>query len=148
MSGPSKSDLNEPRELFVGTHAAGFVPPDAYTIRQVGDLDKEQVMAIFDAIDGFVAGKGPVFAVIYLSGAGKVTSDARKLLLARMPASTVGVVFVNVPTMARIGLSLGYKAYVMMSRGKEQPHTFVDDEAQAFTWITERRRQNAANAAG
>lgn len=119
---------------------AAFEPPDIYVIKQVGDFSTEEIGAMCDALDELVAGKEALFAVIEQSLDGKLSAEARKVLLARMPPATTGIVFVNVSTLARIGISLGKKAFAMMTRGKELPTAFVDTPEQARAWVAEQRR--------
>ena len=126
--------------VSVGTHVAAFEPPDIFIIRQVGDFTAEEVTKICDAVDALVAGKSTLFAIIEQSDAGKLVAEGRKVLLARMPAATIGVAFINVSTFARIGISLGKKAFSMMSLGRDVPHTFVESAAAAHAWIAEQRK--------
>jgi hypothetical protein len=146
MADPRPSDATDAYEHNVGAHTVRFVPPDTYIVRQVGTLTLDEVVAIWDAVDEFCKQKDIIFGVIEQSRAGKVPADVRRVLLGRMPQRQAATVFVNVPAMARIGISFGYKAFVMINRGREQPHAFVESEAEAHTWIAEQRKQRAANA--
>jgi hypothetical protein len=147
MVEPRLRDLAEPLELAVGAHAVAFVPPDIYIMRQVGDFSAAEVSEMLDKVADFIEGKSAVFSIIEQSRAGKVSSDARKVLLSRMSPALVGVAFVDVPAMARIGLSFGYKAYLMMNRGRELAHAFVDNEAQAHEWIAQQKKRRSAAGA-
>jgi hypothetical protein len=129
-------------EIPVGVHTIAFVPPDVFIIRYGGDVTIDEVGVMCDGIDKLVAGKPRLFAMIEQGETGKLASmEARKILLSRMPPATVGVVFVNVSTFARIGISLGAKAYTMMNRGREMPHAFVASAVEGLAWIAEQRKR-------
>lgn len=130
---------SETREVQVGLHSAGFAAPDTYIIRQNGDFSLQEIQAVMDLVDGFVEGVNPLFAIIDQSQAGRVPGDARKVLLARMPPATTAVAFINVSTLAKVGLSFAKKAYLMMYGGKELEHTYVDTEAEAHQWVAQQR---------
>lgn len=117
-------------------------------IRQVGDFTTEDVAAYCDALDGLVGKRTPLYAIVDQAEAGKVSAEGRKMIVARMPPATVGVVFINLSALARIGMSLGYKAYVMMTHGRELPHAFVNSADEARVWIGEQRKARKASSAG
>jgi hypothetical protein len=134
------SELGESREQAVGTHILRFEEPDIYVIRQVDAITASEVKQIFDLVDEFVGDKTHVFAIIDQTNAGGTTSDARRAIIGRMSRAYAGIAFVGVPVMARVGISLGYKAYVMLNRGQEHPHTFTENERQAREWIHARKQ--------
>jgi hypothetical protein len=139
MAEQPPSERTERREIVIGPHSAAFVPPDTYIIRTVGVVATDEVVRLCDAIDELVVGKPVLYALNDLAAAGRLSAEGRKLLLTRMPKATAGIVFVNVSTFDRIGISLGAKAYVMMTRGREIPYAFASTVEEAHAWIAEQR---------
>lgn len=132
--------MSETSDHQVGAHSVLLVEPDIYIVRQVGEITAHEIATILDRVDEFIVGKTAVFALIDQTRAVNMPSDARRVLLSRMSSAVVGVVFINVPLVARVGISLGYKAYLMMSRGQDVAHAFVDNEVEARAWVAERRK--------
>jgi len=132
---------SEATEHRIEAHSVRLEEPDLFIFRQVGALSEAEVRTFLDLIGQFVTGKSKVFAIIDQTQAGKVTSEARRLLLGSMPEAIVGMVFLGLSVMARVGISLGYKAYVMMNRGQEHAHMFAEDESQARAWIDQQRQR-------
>jgi hypothetical protein len=147
MATPSPTGPSEVREIQVGPHVVGFEPPDTYIIHQAGDFTKEEATGVCDALESLVGGKKAVFGIVE-GDVGRVSAEGRKVLVTRMPKATVGLVFVNFPTIARIGMSLGYKAYIMISHGRQMPHTFVETGDEARAWVAEQRQRLTSIASG
>lgn len=147
MVTPPPTGSTELREVTVGPHVVGFEQPDTYIIRQAGDFTKEEASGVCDALELLVGDKRAVFGIVE-GEVGRVSAEGRKVLVTRMPKATVGLAFVNFPTLARIGMSLGYKAYIMISHGRQMPHAFVETGSEARAWIAEQRQRPTPTAKG
>lgn len=128
-------------EYAIGAHSVRLEEPDILIFRHVGDLSQDEVVRFVDHVDQFSQGKPGIFVVIDQTHSGAISSDARRVLLPRMSNAVLGMAFVSTSLVARVGISLGYKAYLMMNRGQEHPHTFAESEAQARDWIVEQRKR-------
>ncbi|MCA9299074.1 MAG: hypothetical protein KDA28_08410 [Phycisphaerales bacterium] len=96
--------------------------------------------ALYDQVARFSERiKQPVFGIIDLTRGGATAQDARRTVVSRVAKAHRGIVFMGAPLAARVGISLGYKAYVMMNRAGALPHAFVDTEAEARAWIQQHR---------
>jgi hypothetical protein len=142
------SDTDEPNEVKIGAHSVAFREPDTYIIRQVDSITAQEIGAILDVVAEFIGDKPAVYAVIDQSNAGSMPSDARRVLLSRMSSALSGIVFTNVPMVARVGISLGYKAHLMMNRGKDLAYTFAPHEEDAHAWIVEQRKLHLKKSVG
>lgn len=131
----------DPQEQTVGDHTVTFEDPDIYIIRQIGDITGEQMTELYDLVAKFsdrIA--GPVYGIIDLSRMGVTAQDARRTVVSRVAKAHRGIAFVGVPLVARVGISLGYKAYIMMTRAGGLPHVFVDTQEDARAWIQQQRK--------
>jgi hypothetical protein len=136
------NDASELREHPVGEHSVSFELPDTYIIRQVGDITGAQMTELYDLVARFGDEvKAPLFGIINMEHGGNTAQDARRTVVSRVAKAHRGLAFVGVPVVARVGISLGYKAYVMLNRSGALPHAFVDTEDDGRKWIAEHRQQ-------
>lgn len=134
------SKTSEATEHVIGAHSVRLEPPDTYIIRHVNDITSKEVEQILDLVNTFIGGRSGIFGIIDYSQAGNMPPDARRSLLARMSHAHAGIVFANVSTLARVGISLGRKAYLMMTRGQDTPFAFVDSLEEAHSWVAAHRK--------
>lgn len=123
------------------------VPPHLVTLAFEGDLGRDDVDAIFDRIEPWIAGQPFWLFEIDISRLGQASLDARRAAAERIGKTPAYA-------MALIGGSLAQRAIAtlflklseLFSGNREIVHKFIKDGADARAWLLEEGRRRATRA--
>jgi hypothetical protein len=127
----------------IGRHTTFFEPPDILFMRLSGPVSEEEAKEIDRCHLAWAAGHPRVFFLLDLSGLESIDPEGRKdasRTVRELPLA--GVAIYGAPMKARVLAKLVFTAMNLFKSNAADrfPIEFVKSEAEARTWIEERRR--------
>lgn len=123
------------------------VPPHLVSLKFEGDLGREDVEAIFDRIERWVAGKPFWLFEIDISRLDQAGVDARRAAAERIGKTPAYAMALCGGTLAQRALAtLFLKLSELFSGNRDIVHKFVKDPADARAWLLEEGRRRTARA--
>jgi hypothetical protein len=121
------------------------VPPHLVILRFEGDLGRDDVEAIFDRIEPWIAGKPFWLFEIDISRLGQSGVDARRAAAERIGKTPAYAMALTGGSLAQRAIAtLFLKLSELFSGNREIVHKFVKDGADARTWLLEEGRRRTA----
>lgn len=123
------------------------VPPNLVSLRFQGDLGRDDIYAIFERIEPWIAGKPFWLFEVDISGLSQATQEARRAAAERIGKTPAYAMALCGGSLAQRALAtLFLKVSELFSGNREIVHKFVKDRESARAWLLAEGRRRSLKA--
>ncbi len=123
------------------------VPPNLVSLRFQGDLGSDDVHAVFERIEPWIAGKPFWLFEIDISGLAQASPEARRVAAERIGKTPAYAMALFGGSLAQRAIAtLFLKVSELFSGSRDIAHKFVKDGTAARAWLLEEGRRRASRA--